>query len=58
MPKSTTGDNIPDDLPQTLSYNSDGTVKYISVTDGAKTWRQTFTWSSGILTNISGWVLQ
>lgn len=58
MPKSTTGDNIPDDLPETYSYNADGTIAYVSVTDGSQTWRQTYTWSSGKITNVSGWVLQ
>lgn len=58
MPKSSTGDYIPDDLPQTFSYNGDGTINYISVTDGVRTWRQSYTWSSGNLTSISAWVLQ
>lgn len=58
MPKSTTGDNIPEDLPETYSYNSDGSINYVSITDGSTTWRQTYSWSNGALTGVSGWVKQ
>jgi hypothetical protein len=55
---ATNGDYIPDDLPQTYTYNGDGTLNYAEVTDGVKTWRQTYTYTSGKVTAISGWVLQ
>jgi hypothetical protein len=58
------GTNI-DELPQTISYNADGTVNYFQVTvpaiPGAYTggvYRQTFTYSGGNVTGISAWVLQ
>lgn len=47
-----------DDLPQTLVYNGDGTLNYVDATDGTDTWRQTYTWTAGRLTGISGWVKQ
>ena len=46
----------PDNLAQTLTYNGDGTVATIAATDGANTWTQTFTYTSGNLTGISKWV--
>lgn len=56
--ESTTGDFIPDDAPQTLAYNVDDTLNYIEVTDDGKTWRQTYGYTDGKLTSISGWELQ
>ena len=47
-----------DSLPLTYTYNADGTLNYAQVTDGVKTWRQTYTYTSGKVTAISGWVLQ
>lgn len=47
-----------DDMPQTLAYNIDGTLNYIDATDGTRTWRQTMTYTAGVLTGISGWVKQ
>lgn len=58
MPRSTTGDHIEEDLPSTVAWNSDGTINYIEMTNGSKTWRLTFTYSSGQVTATSGWVLQ
>ena len=45
-------------LAQNLNYNSDGTVNYVQVVNGADTYRQTLTWVSGQLTAISKWVKQ
>lgn len=48
----------PDDLNQVLSYNPDGTLNYIQVVYQGKTYRQTYTYTSGNLTGISRWVKQ
>ena len=45
-------------LPAVLAYNSDGTLKTITITDGTNTWVQTLTWTSGNLTATSAWVRQ
>lgn len=45
-------------LPQTLVYNADGTVNYTSVIDGGKSFRQTFTYTLGLLVAVSAWVEQ
>lgn len=58
MPRSSTGDHIPDDLPQTITYNADGSVATASIVSGAKTWVQTYTWTNGSLASVSAWVLQ
>lgn len=56
---STLQDFIPiDDMPQTLAYNVDDTLNYVEATNGTKTWRQTYTYTDGKLTGISGWVEQ
>lgn len=56
---STFLDFIPiDDMPQTIAYNADDTINYIEATDGADTWRQTFSYTGGKVTGISGWVKQ
>lgn len=47
-----------DSLPQTLVYNGDGTLNYVEATSGTDTWRQTYTYTAGKLTGISGWVKQ
>lgn len=47
---------FPESHAQTLTYNADGTVNTISFTDGAHTWTQTFTYTSGNVTGISAWV--
>ena len=58
--RSTTGHSIPDDLPEEYTYNGDGTVATITVTDStsSRVWVQTFTWLAGQLVSVSGWVLQ
>lgn len=48
----------PDSLPQALTYNGDDTVATITATDGADSWVQTYTWTSGNLTGVSQWVKQ
>lgn len=49
-----------DALAQTLNYNGDGTLNYIQVTHPTNTfsYRQTFGYTSGALTSITGWVKQ
>lgn len=47
-----------DELPQTLTYNADGTVNYVEVTANSRVYRQTYTYTSGKVTAISGWVKQ
>lgn len=46
----------PDNYPHTLTYNTDGTLATDAFTDGANTWTQTFTYTSGKLTGVSAWV--
>jgi hypothetical protein len=46
----------PSSYPQTLSYNTDGTLASVSFTDGTRTWTQTNTWVNGALTAVSKWV--
>lgn len=55
---STTGDYIPDDAAISYTYNADGTINYATVSHDGKTWRKTYTYSSGRVTAVSGWVLQ
>jgi hypothetical protein len=56
--ESTTGDFIPDDAPQSFAYNGDDTLNYIEVTHDGNTWRQTYGYTDGKVTSISGWELQ
>ncbi|WP_273430491.1 hypothetical protein [Chitinibacter tainanensis] len=48
----------PDELPQSINYNGDGTVNYIEVNAGGRIYRQTLTYTSGKVTGISAWVKQ
>lgn len=48
----------PDNLPQTLTYNGDGTVATVTATRGSESWVQTFTYTTGNLTGVSAWVKQ
>jgi hypothetical protein len=50
-------DRVFDDMQQTLTYSS-GNISTITATDGTNTWVRTFTYSGGLLTVISAWVLQ
>ncbi len=47
-----------DDLAQVFAYNVDGKVSSITVAYRGVTYIQTFTYSAGVLTNISQWVNQ
>lgn len=47
-----------DSLEQNITYNGDGTVDYITATNGEDSYRQTFTYSGGKLASISPWVKQ
>ncbi|MBR0764135.1 hypothetical protein [Bradyrhizobium japonicum] len=46
----------PNNYPQNLTYNADGTLWKITFTDGVNTWTQTNTWTDGNLTRVSNWV--
>ena len=46
-----------DSLPQALHYTA-GVMDYVEVTVGAVTYRQTYTYTAGELTGVSGWVKQ
>lgn len=57
----TASDNVTfnlDSLAQSLVYNVDGTLDYIQVVSGGNTYRQTFTYTSGVVTGISAWTKQ
>jgi len=58
--KDTNGDLIANfqGLPQALAYNGDGTLNTITVTDGTDSWIQTLSYTSGVVTGVSGWVKQ
>lgn len=59
MPIDNRGVFFPDDLPAVYTYNADGTLNYVTVTDRDTTqWRQTYTWSAGVLQSVSAWVKQ
>lgn len=47
-----------DSLPQALAYNASNKIDHIDVVYRTKTYRQTFTYTAGNLTSISGWVEQ
>lgn len=58
------GYNI-DELPQTMTYNGDGTLNYVEVTIPASlssapggTYRRTFSYTAGKVTAVSAWVKQ
>lgn len=44
--------------PQTLNYNGDGSLNYVETVVQGETFRQTFTYTSGVVTGISAWVKQ
>lgn len=46
-----------DSMAETMSYNADGTVAYVEVV-ASETYRQTWTWSNGLLMSVSRWVKQ
>lgn len=45
-----------DSLPQAITYNGDGTVNTIALTDGTSHWTQTMGYTTGNLTSVSAWV--
>lgn len=47
-----------DSAAQTYAYNGDGTLNYIQVISGGSTYRQTYTYSVGVLSGTSAWVKQ
>lgn len=57
---------FPDELPQSYNRNGDGTLNYVQVTVPATpgtnyaggTYRQSYTYSSGLVATVSGWVKQ
>lgn len=55
---ATNGDVFRLDGATTISYNADNTIAYIQIASGSDNYRQTWTWTSGNLTAVSGWVKQ
>lgn len=47
-----------DSIPQTLVYNGVNKVDYIQVVYRANTYRQTYGYTAGNMTSISGWIKQ
>lgn len=47
-----------DDYPQVITYNTDGTINYVTTTIGLNQYRQTYTYMNGALTSLTGWVKQ
>lgn len=47
-----------DSKPQILVYNGSNKVDYIQIVHKSITYRQTFGYTSGNMTSISGWVAQ
>lgn len=58
MAIDTSGGYLPDDSPETYTWNSDGTIATITKTFGGVSWVNTFTYTSGKLSSTSGWVKQ
>jgi hypothetical protein len=54
----TQGRYIPDDAPESYTYNPDGTIATITKTFNSESWVATFTWSGTEMTSFSGWVRQ
>ncbi|HET8706565.1 MAG TPA: hypothetical protein VFM46_09715 [Pseudomonadales bacterium] len=50
----------PDACSLAATYNADGTVATVTLTDPitSLSFRQTFTWTTGSLTGVTGWVKQ
>ena len=48
----------PDAWARTYNYNGDSTLNYEEITNTVGTWRRTYTYSSGLVTAITGWVKQ
>lgn len=54
----TQGRYIPDDAPESYTYNGDGTIATITKTFGPESWVATLTWADSNLISFSGWVKQ
>lgn len=53
----TRGDFFPlDSLPQVFNRDGAGNVTSIVATQGSKTYTQTYTYTNGLVTGITGWV--
>lgn len=53
------GDPIdPASWPNAYAYNADGTLNYQTITNNGDSWRQTYTYSSGLVATRSAWVKQ
>jgi len=47
----------PSECVESFTYNVDGTVATATLTDReGRNWRQTFTYTDGLITNITPWV--
>jgi hypothetical protein len=58
MATDTAGRYIPDDAPETYTYNNDGTISTVTKSHNSETWIASYTWSGGNLISYSGWVKQ
>ena len=59
--KATASDGTELDLPDlTIAYvyNADGTLQYSQVSTQGNTYRQTYTYTSGNVTNVTRWTKQ
>lgn len=45
-------------LASTITYNADNTINYVQVTYNTSNYRQTYGYTSGLITSISAWVKQ
>lgn len=48
----------PASYAQTLSYNGDGTLNYVSIVVAGNTYRKSLTWLDSVVTGVSNWVKQ
>jgi hypothetical protein len=58
MANDTRGDPFPEDCPETITYNADGTPATITRTLDGISWVMTYTYTDGDLIGTSGWVKQ
>lgn len=47
-----------DSLAHTPTFNSDGTIATVTITDGQHSWIRTYSYASNNLSSISPWVRQ
>ena len=47
-----------DSAPTTITYNADNTIATSTIVWAGKTYTQTYTYTSGLLTSVSGWIKQ